>query len=671
MNGILNGNPILEARKIARLHTGKGADGKSAYRYAREGGYTGTEAEFTALLGKIESSREIDETLLATMQAENQAFIVEELAKRDQTKLLFVSSTEEMTDTNQLYVCDGWLWGYTVAEIPVEPVNVLDEVGQVVGRLSSSGNFDANATYIRTTGFIPCDDDDVLTIVGWHGYSGNQNYIIAYDAAQNVVAIKYMTGGGESLLYIPTAGNAMTITSFDAVTNTIVTAPLAQAMGGVTGIAYVRISAGELVGDDYAIYVNKDSQTGTSTVADWYALEAFVPTDRDADIDTLMADRDDHEVRIAKLERTGGDAPETVQEAIERIRCWDAPIHDAAPAVLIDGEKEAITGKCSVDAVNAAYEALRARYPRYITRTLLGNASDGVTPIYRYDFCAPKPHENNGGINPSIERPKVILVSGIHYEWVGIWSLYYAMEEIMSNPDFGDIRRNAHLIVLPLTNPYCLLAGNYEKTNGRKNANGVEIHRNFAVEHAVVDPASNYYGGEAPLSEVETRYIDGVLRENTDAALFVSCHNFNPGGGTAYGTSFIWPSSATNYLYNLGGRFLVKMSEAWEDKYGQSFRDNIDACKTALQPEGDYTVGIVGRSTTPGTEAKQCMLYGVQGTTLEVGGDMVALGSSAGDSVTVSRGAEVYANFIKTALACFDPKDKHLYAPVLACGLQE
>ena len=28
-----------------------GADGKSAYQYAQEGGYTGTEAEFGALLG--------------------------------------------------------------------------------------------------------------------------------------------------------------------------------------------------------------------------------------------------------------------------------------------------------------------------------------------------------------------------------------------------------------------------------------------------------------------------------------------------------------------------------------------------------------------------------------------------------------------------------------------
>lgn len=32
---------------------GKGADGKSAYKYAQEGGYTGTEAEFMALLANM------------------------------------------------------------------------------------------------------------------------------------------------------------------------------------------------------------------------------------------------------------------------------------------------------------------------------------------------------------------------------------------------------------------------------------------------------------------------------------------------------------------------------------------------------------------------------------------------------------------------------------------
>ncbi|MBP3667196.1 MAG: hypothetical protein J6K29_09105, partial [Clostridia bacterium] len=88
---------------------------------------------------------------------------------------------------------------------------------------------------------------------------------------------------------------------------------------------------------------------------------------------------------------------------------------------------------------------------------------------------------------------------------------------------------------------------------------------------------------------------------------------------------------------------------------------NIDTHKTENQPDGDYTVGMAGKSTTPGTEAKQCMLYGIQGMTFEVGGSIVALGASTADAVTVTRGAEVYANLIRTLLATYNPDDKKAY----------
>jgi hypothetical protein len=249
------------------------------------------------------------------------------------------------------------------------------------------------------------------------------------------------------------------------------------------------------------------------------------------------------------------------------------------------------------------------------------------------------------------------------------------------------------LIVVPVCNPYCL-SGPYSATNGRKNANGVEIHRNFAVDHAVIDPTSNNYGGAEPLSEVETRHIDSILAANPDAVAFVSCHNFDGrdaskpfgtnGGGSDYGTTFMWASTATDYLYNLGGRFGVKMSEAWEDKYGDAWRDQIDAIVAArkqynkdnedtegfepltYQPEGDYTVGMAGKSTSPGTEAKHCMLYGIQGMTFEVAGNMMALDSENADSITITRGAEVYANLIATLLAAFDHRDKKEYALMTA-----
>ena len=48
---------------IVNVPIGKGADGKSAYEYAQDGGYTGTEAEFAQLLGNINSGAGGDYTL--------------------------------------------------------------------------------------------------------------------------------------------------------------------------------------------------------------------------------------------------------------------------------------------------------------------------------------------------------------------------------------------------------------------------------------------------------------------------------------------------------------------------------------------------------------------------------------------------------------------------------
>lgn len=54
-------------------------------------------------------------------------------------------------------------------------------------------------------------------------------------------------------------------------------------------------------------------------------------------------------------------------------------------------------------------------------------------------------------------------------------------------------------------------------------------------------------GGAEPLSEVETQYVDNIMKENADAALFLTCHSF---GDTSF--NFIWPSIATPYMCNMG-----------------------------------------------------------------------------------------------------------------------
>lgn len=45
---------------IVSIPLGQGANGKSAYEYAKDGGYTGTEAEFAILLASIVTQADLE-----------------------------------------------------------------------------------------------------------------------------------------------------------------------------------------------------------------------------------------------------------------------------------------------------------------------------------------------------------------------------------------------------------------------------------------------------------------------------------------------------------------------------------------------------------------------------------------------------------------------------------
>ncbi|MBR6744312.1 MAG: DUF2817 domain-containing protein, partial [Clostridia bacterium] len=82
----------------------QGVPGKSAYQYAQEMGYTGTEEAFA------------DDTNPDTMKAQMNAHIAEELAKRGQLKPEFFPSLYELEangDTTKLYVlADGYIYAH-------------------------------------------------------------------------------------------------------------------------------------------------------------------------------------------------------------------------------------------------------------------------------------------------------------------------------------------------------------------------------------------------------------------------------------------------------------------------------------------------------------------------------------------------------------------------------
>lgn len=633
------------------------------------------------------------------------AELSEELAKRGQLAPEFAESMEWLEangEQDKLYVLNdkddpnyGMIYAYMTTEKEVEGgpayTNLLptakaadrttiyggDYNGDGVAdgykektRLSgSSGLETTNSSYdMISTGFIPAKDGDILRVRGYVMSTGSTaSYIVAYNSSNT------RTGG---IGWYPTTG--LDKYTYDADTNTF-TVPLTASNFG-SGFDAIRFCCGSL--DNGIVTINQEIKEGGGTeivtVTEWASTgHAFVPADYEDRIIELEKKATNHASRIIALEKgaTTGGTDETEAQALKRIREWDKPIYDPAPVTLIDDSrvKPALTtNDRTISAIYAKYRALMAAHPDYISETNMGKsaASDtfAAVDMLRFDFCEP------GGLTaPSLDnserhetKPTLIFLSGIHAEWVGVWGLYYALEEIVTNPDFDDIRRNAHIIVIPCANPFGLTSQTAIEgwTMSHVNANGVAIHNNFGVDHRTNGTAGEYnYGGSAPYSEPETQYIDAVMAEYPDAVAFVSCHNNDY--STYYGSHVIWASSATYHMCNLVFRLVDKMTKAWIDKYGQTLKDSIDEYKINMDAN-DYRLGRATMSTSKGTEQKNATKYGILGVNLEISRMMkVFSGNTDGTSEVMTHGAEVYANFMRTLLWSYDHKDKKEYAPNL------
>lgn len=103
------------------------------------------------------------------------------------------------------------------------------------------------------------------------------------------------------------------------------------------------------------------------------------------------------------------------------------------------------------------------------------------------------------------KNPRVIVIGVFHGdEPQGKYLIEKYFEEI---PD-------TELFLIPCLNKTGFV------NNTRTNSNGVDLNRNFPTENWTKSEKNEYYGGEAPASEVETReLIDIITKYNPKAIL--------------------------------------------------------------------------------------------------------------------------------------------------------
>ena len=155
----------------------------------------------------------------------------------------------------------------------------------------------------------------------------------------------------------------------------------------------------------------------------------------------------------------------------------------------------------------AQYDALAEAHSEELTAKVIGTASDGTTPIKAYYFT-PAHLETRY----RIWRPKIMVNCATHgWEKCGTETMLLLLKILFehwdSDPLLEVLRWDVNWVIVPVSNPYGF------NNNTRKNANGVDINRNYAPGWAkrVTNPSSQTYQGEAALSEPESIAINALM----------------------------------------------------------------------------------------------------------------------------------------------------------------
>lgn len=546
---------------------------------------------------------------------------------------------------NSLKPADGYV---VVGPVPVKPEDeVRVNVKYYAGHQFFSANycrvhyFDASGDYVAGTYDRAIYRDEKLIVegettkwvVGYANATDNKpdtnTKLEGYDDIVSMVCVFCVNGGG-AITEADVADLVMTINE-----------PIVEGGGGPT--------------------------TEIQKVWQWTNTgHAFIPADYEGRIKDVEERAASNTTRIIALEKGGKTGATTKEQAWENLKTWRKPVFEDAPVFLLNSDKPAITNIEGADkGLYAKYNTLQMDHPDYISEPEeLCTGSDGVTPIYAYRFCEPSALYHSG-FTMVEDKPTIIIVSGVHpSEVAGSHSVYHAMEEITTNPELADLRRNVEFIVVPMINPTA----------------SSDLHYDFEVDHNPSKTAE-------PYTMVESEALADIInRHQSTLALVMSCHSNDI--DTYFGQCIGWVSSGDYFTSIVGTRLADKLSKAWVEKYEDKLPAGLAEAnayvKTATTTGGalrwpqavtlpvtDQRMVKVCMSNSGGTEYKQAHKVGAFGVNVEGCARCIPLDRNAAGEIDYSvsctanvttTGCELYVNYLRTFLSAWSRLDKSEYA---------
>ncbi|WP_172369561.1 M14 family metallopeptidase [Sporosarcina jiandibaonis] len=222
----------------------------------------------------------------------------------------------------------------------------------------------------------------------------------------------------------------------------------------------------------------------------------------------------------------------------------------------------------TVESFYQLYDDLMAANPEYISKKIIGysgtaeRTDDTSLPIYEYSFSP-----RRADIDIDDPAPIMLVQSAIHgNERIGAYATYLFFKDIcenhITNEQLEFLRYNIDFKVLPIAGPYSF------EHNQRKTAAGVDPNRNFDTDWFFVEDDGNptgLFAGDAPMTEVETRYIDQWLASYKGKAFaLIDMHNVSGSKVISQGqVSMCWLISGDEQVKKMARNVMTANSRKW------------------------------------------------------------------------------------------------------------